>query len=75
MSAMQIGIQDLEEKIGCLQGLMKLKNDDRKPLALSENQLAIKKLEVKVKNLMDMIEEKDMYCESLENNFLEKRRS
>jgi hypothetical protein len=69
ISATQIGIQDLEEKIGCLQGLMKLKNDDRKPPALSENQLAIKKLEMKVKSLMDQIEVKDLYCESLENNF------
>ncbi len=69
MSATQIGIQDLEEKIGCLQGLMKLKNDDRKPPALSENQLAIKKLEMKVKDLMDTIEEKELYCESLENDF------
>jgi hypothetical protein len=54
---------------------MKLKNDDRMPPALSENQLTIKKLEVKVKSFMETIEEKDLYCKSLENNFLEKRRS
>ncbi len=42
---------------------------EKKPPAMSENQLAIKKLEKKVKSSMDKIEHKDLYCDSLENDF------
>jgi hypothetical protein len=48
--------------------MMQLKSD-KKPPAMSENQIAIKKLEKKVKGLMDEIEHKDLYCDSLENDF------
>jgi hypothetical protein len=68
LSATQVGIKELEERIGCLQGMMQLKSD-KKPPAMSENQIAIKKLEKKVKGLMDEIEHKDLYCDSLENDF------
>jgi hypothetical protein len=47
---------------------MQLKSE-KKPPAMSENQLAIKKKEKKVKSLMDEIEHKDLHCDSLENNF------
>jgi hypothetical protein len=46
-SLTQVGIQDLQEKIHGLQDLMKR---DRKPPVLSENQLAIRALQEKVKN-------------------------
>jgi hypothetical protein len=42
---------------------------EKKPPDISENQLAIKKLEKRVKSLMDEIEQKDLYFYSLENDF------
>jgi hypothetical protein len=49
---------------------MQLKLEKDSP-AMSENQLTpIKKLEKKVKSLMEEIEHKDLlYCDSLENDF------
>jgi hypothetical protein len=47
---------------------MQLKLEE-KPFAMSENQLVIKKLEKKVKGLMEEIEQKDLCCDSLENDF------
>jgi hypothetical protein len=71
-SLTQAGIQDLEEKI---QGLQDLLKRDRKPPALSENQLAIRALQSKVKKLTDELEHKELYVDSLEHDFFEDRRS
>jgi hypothetical protein len=38
---------------------------------MSQNQLAIQELRQQVKRLKDSLEEKDLYCDSLENIFLE----
>lgn len=71
-SLTQVGIQDLEDKIHGLQDLLRR---DRKPPALSENQLAIRALQEKVKKLTDELEHKDLYVDSIENDFFEDRRN
>jgi hypothetical protein len=71
VSLTQVGIQDLQEKIHGLQDLLRR---DLKSPALSENQLAIRALQAKVKKLMCDLEHKDLYCDSLENYFFEDRR-
>jgi hypothetical protein len=68
VSLTQVGIQDLQEKIHGLQDLLRR---DLKSPALSENQLAIRALQAKVKKLMGDLEHKDLYCDSLENYFFE----
>jgi hypothetical protein len=70
-SLTQVGIQDLEDKI---HGLHDLLRRDRKPPALSKNQLAIRALQAKVKKLTDELEHKDLYVDSLKNDFFEDRR-
>jgi hypothetical protein len=63
----QVGISTLREQIGELQGLVAVKKEENPPL--SENQLAIQELTRTVKNLKDALEEKDLYCNSLEHDF------
>jgi hypothetical protein len=53
-----------------IQGLQDLLKRDRKPPALSENQLAIRALQAKVKKLTDKLEHKELYVDSLEHDFL-----
>lgn len=70
MTLTQVGINDLKSEIGELQGLVRKQQeeDDRKPAALSPNQLAIKMLREEVKNLRNSLEEKQLYCDSLEHD-------
>jgi hypothetical protein len=67
ISMTQVGISTLREQIGELQGLVAVKKEENPPL--SENQLAIQELTRTVKNLKDALEEKDLYCNSLEHDF------
>jgi hypothetical protein len=66
ISMTQVGIQDLRKKI---EGLQDLVRGDVKPPALSENQLAIRELQKKVKDLTEELEHKELYCDSLENDY------
>jgi hypothetical protein len=59
----QVGIDDLKFQPGELKGLA---GGVKKSPPMSENQLAIKKLCKQVKQLKDSLEEKDLYCDSLE---------
>jgi hypothetical protein len=70
MTLTQVRINDLKCEIGELQGLVRKKKeqDERKPAALSPNQLATKELREQVKKLKNSLEEKQLYCDSLEHD-------
>jgi hypothetical protein len=66
VSLTQVGIDNLKEEIGQLKGLVGKK---RKVPVVSPNQAAIKVLQEQVKKLKDDLEYKELYCDSLENDF------
>jgi hypothetical protein len=62
----------LTEEIGELEKLMEKRDAPKEvPPPISANQLAICELQKKVKKLTDELEMKDLYCDSLENDFFE----
>jgi hypothetical protein len=67
-SMTQVEIDDLKLKVGELKGLM-AGEVKKNPPPMSQNQLAIQELHQQVKRLKDSLEEKDLYCDSLENDF------
>ncbi len=72
VSMTQAGIIDLTEEIGELDKLVEKRDAPKKfPPPISANQLAIRELQKKVKKLTDELEMKDLYCDSLENDFFE----
>jgi hypothetical protein len=67
-SMTQADIDDLKLKAGELKGLM-AGGVKKSPPPMSQNQLAIQELRQQVKRLKDSLEEEDLYCDSLENDF------
>jgi hypothetical protein len=72
VSMTQAGIIDLTEEIGELEKLVEKRDAPKKiPPPPSANQLAIRELQKKVKKLTDELEMKELYCDSLENDFFD----
>jgi hypothetical protein len=67
-SMTQVEIDDLKLQVGELKGLM-AGGVKKSPPPMSQNQLAIQELCQQVKRLKDSLEEKDLYYDSLENDF------
>jgi hypothetical protein len=67
-SMTQDQIDDLQRSVEELKGVM-AGEVKKSPPPLSQNQVAIIELRQQVKRLKDSLEEKDLYCDSLENDF------
>jgi hypothetical protein len=67
-SMTQADIDDLKLKVEELKDVM-AGGVKKSPPPMSQNQLAILELRQQVKRLKDSLEEKDLYCDSLENDF------